>query len=296
MKLLVQPDDGVAPLVTAIQKAKKSVDVVIFRFDRIELEKALGAAVARGVVVRALIAHTNARDEKGLRKLELRLLAVGVTVARTADDLTRYHDKLMIVDRALLFVLGFNFTRLDIDKSRSFGVVTKNRRLVAEAIRLFEADATRQPYTNGLDTFVVSPVNARAVLSAFIKKARKQLLIYDPKLSDPSMLRALQERARAGVDVRIIGRLGKDGSGLRAATLPGMRLHVRSMIRDGRRVSVGSQSLRKLELDSRREVGLIVREAPLVKRLVAIFEADWALTDLAKEDAALERDVSAGSR
>ena len=294
MKLIVQPDDGVMPIVIAIQKAKKSVDIVIFRFDRPEVEKAIAAAVGRGVVVRALIAHTNARDEKSLRKLELRLLAAGVTVSRTADDLVRYHDKMMIVDREHLFVLGYNFTKLDMDKSRSFGIATKNKRLVAEAVKLFEADCTRQPYTNGCETFVVSPVNARAVLGAFIKKAHKQLLIYDPKLSDPFMLRALQERAKAGVDVRILGRLGKGGSGRRVQKLPGTRLHVRTIIRDCRRAFVGSQSLRKLELDARREVGIIVREPPIVRRLVSVFEGDWVLTDLAKQEAALEKDAQTG--
>ena len=34
-----------------------------------------------------------------------------------------------------------------------------------------------------------------------------------------------------------------------------VRLHVRAIIRDGTRAFVGSQSLRKEELDSRREVG-----------------------------------------
>ena len=91
MKLIIQPEDGIDPVVQAIDKAKKTIDIVIFRFDREEVEKALHAAVARGVVVRALIAHTNKGGEKKLRKLELRLLEGGATVARTADDLTRYH-------------------------------------------------------------------------------------------------------------------------------------------------------------------------------------------------------------
>src|SRR5688500_7148452 len=104
----------------AVRRAKKNIDIVIFRFDRPELEKALEEAVQRGVVVRALIAHTNRGGEKILRKLETRMLAAGITVARTADDLPRYHGKMMIVDDTL-FVFGFNYTKLDIEKSRSFG-------------------------------------------------------------------------------------------------------------------------------------------------------------------------------
>ena len=56
----------------------------------------------------------------------MRLLEVGVAVSRTADDLMRYHDKLMIIDRGLLYVLSFNFTHLNIDHSRGFGIVTSN--------------------------------------------------------------------------------------------------------------------------------------------------------------------------
>ena len=143
VKLIIQPDDGIAPLVKAVRNAKRRVDILIFRFDRSELEKALEAAVARGVNVRALIAHTNRGGEKILRKLELRLLEAGVSVTRSADDLPRYHGKMMLVDDTL-HVFGFNYTKLDIEKSRSFGVVTKDKRLVKEATALFEADCARQ--------------------------------------------------------------------------------------------------------------------------------------------------------
>ncbi|HJQ83205.1 MAG TPA: phospholipase D-like domain-containing protein [Candidatus Binatia bacterium] len=279
MKLIVQPDDGVTPLVTAIQRAKKTIDTTIFRFDRAEIEKALAAAVARGVTVRALIAHTNRGGEKSLRKLELRLLGAGVTVARTADDLVRYHDKLLIIDRKTLYLLGFNYTGLDILKSRTFGVAARHRKLVQEAEKLFEADLTRQPYTPGLDILLVSPLNARAGLTAFIRKARKRLSIYDPHVTDYAMVRLLQERAKAGVEVRLLGKLQQRASGLVVRKYPGKRLHIRAIVRDDRQAFLGSQGLRRLELDERREAGLVIRDPKVVTRLRDVFEADWALTE-----------------
>jgi len=207
MKLIVQPDAGVAPVVSAIKQAKKWVDILIFRLDRGEIARALGEAVARGVRVRALTAHQNRGGTKSLRKLEMQLLEAGVTVSRTADDLVRYHGKMVIVDNRILHVYGFNFTGLDIEKSRSFGVVTKNEKLVNEATKLFTADFDRQPYTPGNDRFVVSPENAREVLARFVGAARKQLLIYDPKVSDDAMLKIITERIKAGVDVRVIGKV-----------------------------------------------------------------------------------------
>src|SRR5688572_20541137 len=91
---------------------------MIFRIDAKAVEKALVAAVQRGVAVRALIAHTNSGGEQRLRQLEDRLLAAGVTVSRTGDDLVRYHAKLLIVDRTALHVYGFNCTALDLNRSR----------------------------------------------------------------------------------------------------------------------------------------------------------------------------------
>ena len=44
-------------------------------------------------------------------------------MSRTADDLVRYHGKFMIIDRRDLYLLAFNLTMLDIERSRSFGVI-----------------------------------------------------------------------------------------------------------------------------------------------------------------------------
>ena len=275
VKLLVQPGDGVVPLIKGINRAKKSVEIVIFRFDRTEIERALANAVSRGVFVHALIAYTNRGGEQHLRELEMRLLAAGVTVARTADDLVRYHGKIMIIDRRELYVLAFNYTHLDIEHSRSFGVITINTKLVHEAVKLFEADTKRQPYTPGLASFVVSPVNARKQLAAFIKGAKRQLVIYDPEISDPVMIRLLEERASAGVDIRIIGRMTRPSPVLKVRKLSLVRLHTRTMIRDDREVFIGSQSLRPLELDARREVGIIFRDLRVAGRLIKTFHDDW---------------------
>lgn len=274
MKLIVQPEDGVAPLLNAIRTATKSVHIVVFRFDLGEVEEALAKAVTRGVTVHALIANTNRGGEKRLRKLEQRLLDAGVSVARTADDLARYHGKIMVVDK-VLYVLGFNYTHLDIDRSRSFGVIWEDARLQKAALDLFECDASRQPYKPADDRLVVSPENARDTLEKFIQGARTSLCIYDMNVSDKRMLKLLSERLKAGVDVRIIGKVPKLPEGIGLRKLAKLRLHARAIVRDSSCIFVGSQSLRRSELDSRREVGIIVKDSRLAKRIQKIFEEDW---------------------
>src|SRR5260370_36756510 len=99
---------------------------------------------------------------------------------------------MMLVDGKELYLLTYNFTHLDTERSRTFGVVTRNRELVQEAARLFECDTKRQPYKARCDELVVSPANARQRLLAFVNGAKTELLLYDLDLADKEFIRALQ--------------------------------------------------------------------------------------------------------
>jgi phosphatidylserine/phosphatidylglycerophosphate/cardiolipin synthase-like enzyme len=174
--------------------------------------------------------------------------------------------------------------------------MTKQKAVVQEAIKLFEADAARQSHEPTGSGLVISPENARRTLADFLGQAKQQLLIYDPKVSDRAMVKILKDRLKAGVDIRIIGKVNKSASELPHERYPGKRLHVRAIVRDRREAFVGSQSLRKLELDDRREVGLIVKNPKIVAELAKTFEEDWALTDSGKKDKQKEADQTSEAR
>ena len=57
------------------------------------------------------------------------------------------------------------------------------------------------------------------------------------------MLRILQERAKAGVEIKVIGKVAGSVR-FDVQKLGGTRLHTRTIIRDRRQAFVGSQSLR----------------------------------------------------
>ena len=274
-RLLVQPEDGAVPLLAAIDSARRTLDLYVFRLDDQRVAEALRRAAKRGVAVRALVAHTRRGGEAGQRKLEARLRRMRIAVSRSDDDLQRYHGKMAIVDNRRLLVLGYNFTRRDMEHSRSFGLVLDDRRSVAEAGRMYEADFERRAYVPEHGKLVVSPFNSRTVLARIIQQARRQLLIYDKRLSDGLMLRLIEMQAQAGVEVRVIGGLERRVKGVAVAAFPG-RLHVRAIIQDGRRLFVGSQSLRRIELDKRREIGAVISTATAVTRALKVFHRDWA--------------------
>jgi phosphatidylserine/phosphatidylglycerophosphate/cardiolipin synthase-like enzyme len=283
MNLIIQPEAGLAPVVKAIKRARKTIDIAIFRIDRDEIEKALAAAVQRGVRVRVLVAHTNRGGESRLRKLEQRMLEAGVTVTRTGDEFVRYHGKYMIADD-VLSLFAFNFTTADTVKSRSFGVWTRDKSAVREALALFEADCTRQPFTPKRSPLVVSPETARDTLVTFVKGARKQLLIYDVNIQDPEFAKLLKAQAAAGVDVRVIGKFKGAGDSIGVRPLKPLRLHARAIVRDSSRAFVGSQSLRRPELNQRREVGVVITNGSVARKLRDLFEMDWLDSAVSKEE------------
>ena len=161
MRLIVQPDEERAADSShpeRQEKRRRGHFSLRFGAGRESALQSGGGAWRRGA---GFIAHTNRGGEKELRKLERRLLKAGVTVARTDDDLIRYHGKLLVIDGRRLFVMGFNYTELDLQKSRSFGVVTRSRKLIADAGRLIEADSNRQNFGPSPRGLVVSPENAQ---------------------------------------------------------------------------------------------------------------------------------------
>jgi cardiolipin synthase A/B len=275
MQVIIQPRDGIGPLLEGIRDAQDIIEIIIYRIDRLEIEEALVEAVSRGVAVHALITYTNREELKEIKKLEKRLTDRGVKVMRTPEDLVRYHSKMMIIDRRFLYLLTFNYTFLDIHHSRSFGIKTNDPELVKEAIAIFESDTLGGRNRAHFEHFVISPLNARHKLSEFILGAKDQLLIYDGKLTDAEMIRHLADRAKAGVEIKVIGEMSKRVKGIEVHRMPLIHLHVQAIIRDGKKVFFGSQSLRKVELDERREVGLITGNQEAVKNFMIIFELDW---------------------
>ena len=71
----------------------------------------------------------------------------------------------MIVDNKKAMVLGFNFTSLDIKKSRSLGLITVNPKIVSALTKVIDADHNRVPPIITSPRLVVSPENARAQLT-----------------------------------------------------------------------------------------------------------------------------------
>jgi phosphatidylserine/phosphatidylglycerophosphate/cardiolipin synthase-like enzyme len=90
------------------------------------------------------------------------------------------------------------------------------------------------------------------------------------------MLRLLRERLEAGVDIRVIGKIDKGINGIPTCKPQDLRLHARAIVRDGSAVFLGSMSLRKAELDTRREIGVMISDRRIASKVRRVFEDDWS--------------------
>ena len=234
--------------------------------------------MARGVVVRVLIAHTNGGGEKRLRKLEPRLLEAGVTVTRTADDLPRYHGKMTIIDDEL-FVLGFNFTRQDIERSRSFGIDHPRQEAASRrprrCSRPTRPGSRTRPATTGSSSAPRPLASGSSGADRQGPQAAADLRRAHLRQADPA---AAPRAGRGGVEIRVIGKLAKtDRRASPPASCSDLRLHVRAIISDGatavrRQPEPAQAGARRAPRDRRHRQGRAHR-----RKMQAVFEADWDL-------------------
>src|SRR5262245_47700220 len=101
--LIVQPGDSFFPIVHAIDRAQRSIDITVFRMDDPIIQNALMEARARGVRVRALVASSARGWEEKNRRLLKEIKKAGIATKEPAGDSkkTRFHYKIMVVDAAL---------------------------------------------------------------------------------------------------------------------------------------------------------------------------------------------------
>jgi len=281
ISLIVQPGDSFFPMVRAIDRAERSIYLTVFRMDDPIVQKALLEAKQRGVRIRLLIASSARGWEEKNQKLLRDAKKAGISTKEPLGDSkkTRFHYKVMTVDDAAAIIFTFNPTRENLHYTRDFGVELYAPGVASEINRLFDADWDDIPFTPNEDSpLLISPFNSRAKMQALLESAQKSIHIADAKVEDPAMRQMLLEKARGGVDVRILGDKGHNNvlpSMIQSRVTPRFKLHAKCVIVDGERAVLGSMNLRTESFDRRREVSIFIDDPAALKRLNAVFTSDW---------------------
>ena len=281
ISLIVQPGDSFFPIVRAVDRAVRTINLTVYRMDDPIIQLALVDARRRGVRIRVLIASSARGWEETNRKLLKDAKEAGIATREPAGDSkrARYHYKVMTVDAEQAFVFTFNPTRENLHYTRDFGVETHDPAIASEIDRLFAADWNDRSFTpDEALPLLISPFNSRQRIEQLLGSARTSIQIADAKLTDPAIVRLLVDKAKAGVQVRVLGdeEHGNILPGeIEFRAVPRYKLHAKCVIIDGATAVIGSMNLRTESLDRRRELSITVDDREVLRRLSAVFASDW---------------------
>lgn len=309
------PDDGLEAVAAAIDGARESLAVKMFLLTEPALVAALVGAHGRGVAVRVILnkARRSGEEDNGRATAALEAAGIEVRDGNPAFDVT--HEKSMVVDGQAAWVQSLNWASKNFGETRDFGVVTTDRDEVNEVLRGFEADWDRADFDAGDSARLVwCKGNARRRLADLIDSARDLLRVQNERYQDETIIEHLVRAASRGVKLRILarpvhtlreGKLTEGMNGLRLLQDAGARVHrmhklkvhAKVMVADGDRAIIGSMNLAPGTFDSRRELGIEVKDRHILHRLKHVFDHDWehsAPLDLSDE--AVEADLARHNR
>jgi cardiolipin synthase A/B len=287
LTLITEPADGIAPVLSAVQGARRQVEMVMYEDSDQQLDAALARDEHRGVAVRVLLdgGYHGAGASQNQTAYNY-LKSQGVPVRWTPSYFALTHQKTLIVD-GRAYILTFNLTPQYYASSRDFGVVDTIPADEQAIARTFSADWNAQQISppDGAD-LVWSPGSQDAQV-ALISSATAWLDVYNEEMDSPAIESALEADAQRGVNVRVT--MTADPSWDRAfAELIGAGVHVHTyaadaglyihakMILTPARAFLGSQNFSDTSMDKNRELGLIFRDATIRASLARTFNTDYA--------------------
>ena len=261
-RLVVAVDERRAALVDVIRQARRRITLSLFRCNDTEVFDALKAAVDRGVAVEVLVTSRAKGGKKKMAKLWKALEETGAALQSYTDPVVKYHAKYLVADDGPAIVASLNFTKKCFKKTCDALVVTHDPAVVSGLRRLWSADCARQPMPDDLTPrLIIGPERARRQFTALIDSATSSIRLIDAKLSDPELVSVLNAKRASGMTVEIFS----------AKQLGDLKSHGKIMLIDDETVVVGSLALAALSLDFRREVAILVTDAPAVSAAIELF-------------------------
>jgi cardiolipin synthase len=291
--LIVEPDDGLGPVLDFIESAETTLRIKQFTFNEEQLLDAVIARRKAGVDVRVMLNCTKSGGERANDETFARLEAAGVSVAWTNPAFYVTHEKSMVADSRAAMIATFNLAIKYFTRTRDFGVVTTDPAQVAQIIEVFEADWAHRDWVPTANAGLLwSNSNSRLVMAQFIDSAQTRLDIQHPKFVDTVILDRVVAAADRGVKVHVLcgGRHGISDSdvldtfaslrtfhyfGVKVHKQKNLRAHAKLVIVDRSRALLGSMNIDRSAFDLRRELGIMTDDPSVVERLLTVFDADW---------------------
>ena len=291
LSLLVEPDQGIAPIYALIASAHKTIDLTMYELVDTDAELALELAAGRGVDVRVLLDVNREKAANQAAFTELTDMRVHVAWADTRYAAT--HQKTLVIDDSVAAVMTLNMTSRYYSSTRDFAVIDRNTGDVAAIEQAFNADFTHAHINPSPATDLVwSPNQSQPALLALISSARSSLLIENEEMADKAVTAALISAARHGVRVVVVMTDQTDWHSAFASLVAAhavvriyaanasLYIHAKVIVADAgtthQRAFVGSENFSNASLNSNRELGVETADAAIVTGLTATLNSDAA--------------------
>lgn len=296
LTLLVEPQAGYQPIYDFISGARTSLDMTMYQLSDAKAQDALKAAAKRGVKVRVLLDS----DHQGgggptMNQAAYSDLATNGVEVRWAWSGTLWHQKSISRDGAAAAIMTCNLYAPYYPVVRDFAVMTNDQATVAGMDATFDKDwqATSSPPTSGVvpsgSDLVWSP-GARAPLVDLIDSARPETSIWaeDEQLDSQPIQQALVSAAKRGVTVNFLMTYASDwATGLSALNKGGVHvrvyqpnapiyIHAKALTVNDDTAYEGSANFTTAMTDQNRNVGLITKDAGVVRGIRSTIASDFA--------------------
>lgn len=291
-QLIVQPDDGIKPVLELIQSARISLRLKQFTLTDPHILRALLDAHDRKVKVKVLLNPTRPDLSRDNDETFQHLERVGIDVRWSSPLFKVTHEKSIVVDDLTALIATFNLAPKYFAETRDYGIITSDLEEVKEIRDCFEADWAEKAFSPDETALVWSNTNSRVKMAAYIDRAEEHIEVQHPKYVDLAILDRIMEAHARGVKVKVLcsGTHGvrawdrvETFSSLRILQKNGVpvhrmkhpKLHAKLIIVDRKAVFTGSMNIHHRAFDERRELGIILDEKPIIERLIEVFHKDW---------------------
>jgi phosphatidylserine/phosphatidylglycerophosphate/cardiolipin synthase-like enzyme len=292
LRLLVEPQAGMAGIDELLRAARRSVDLEIYELADPVVESILATDAARGVRVRVILdkAYVENENAAAFAYLVTHHVAVRWAPARFHLD----HEKAAVIDDTTALVMTMNFTTRYYATTRDVVVIDTQPADVEAIEATFTGDwgaGGALPPPAGED-LLWSP-GSEGALVRLIDSARTSIEVENEEMADTYVTDALATAARRGVKVVIVMTADPAwrsalsllaAAGAEVRTYPdsptALYIHAKIVVVDeGRadgRAFVGSENFSVSSLSYNRELGIVTTRSVVVTTLARLCLSDAA--------------------
>lgn len=293
-QLIIEPDMGREPILSAILNAKANINLVMYGFTDPEIMIALAQAKNYGKHVNIILEpHPYNTENENAHAIQFFEDAkMSLKISNPPFNLT--HQKMFLFDNQSAMVMTFNLTDAAFNNERNFALVVNDPLMIREMQQVFIADWKHQRTFMDNSNLLWSPNNSRQKLLELIHKAESDIRIYAEELSDYKIIHALTKAARKGIRVQILMSIPegmkKDQklcdylirSGILIRFSHNYIIHAKVMVIDKDSALIGSINFTQPSLNLNRELSVITHDRQVVYQLLDTFNSDWRDTKLSK--------------